>query len=77
MKVDLTSHGSSIAILLGLDVLCMAALIYAYRCGSLPADLLSLLRDVFAGWNGALMLALTGGSKPPAPPAVPLLAETK
>lgn len=69
-KIDLTSHASSVAIMLVLDVVFLTALIATFVFHG-DAELKTVIAAAFSGWNGALALALTGSSKNPSP------AETK
>jgi hypothetical protein len=67
-KIDLTTRNASIAIVLGLDVLFFAVAIGASVQPAF-ADLSTKLWGLFAGTNGALMLALNAsGSNTPTPP---------
>ncbi len=67
-KIDLTTRNASIEIVLGLDVLFFAVAIGASVQPAF-ADLSTKLWGLFAGTNGALMLALNAsGSNTPTPP---------
>jgi hypothetical protein len=67
-KIDLTTRNASIAIVLGLDVLFFAVAIGASVQPAF-AELSTKLWGLFAGTNGALMLALNAsGSNTPTPP---------
>jgi len=67
-RIDLTTRNASIAIVLGLDVLFFAAAIGASVQPAF-ADLSTKLWGLFAGTNGALMLALNASGNTPTPPS--------
>ena len=67
-RIDLTTRNASIAIVLGLDVLFFAAAIGASVQPAF-ADLSAKLWGLFAGTNGALMLALNASGNTPTPPS--------
>ena len=67
-RIDLTTRNASIAIVLGLDVLFFAAAISASVQPAF-ADLSTKLWGLFAGTNGALMLALNASGNTPIPPS--------
>jgi hypothetical protein len=66
-KIDLTTRNASIAVVLGLDILFFAAAIGASVQPAF-ADLSAKLWGLFAGTNGALMLALNASGNTPTPP---------
>ena len=67
-RIDLTTRNASIVIVLGLDVLFFAAAIGASVQPAF-ADLSTKLWGLFAGTNGALMLALNASGNTPTPPS--------
>jgi hypothetical protein len=67
-RIDLTTRNASIAIVLGLDVLFFVAAIGASVQPAF-ADLSTKLWGLFAGTNGALMLALNASGNTPTPPS--------
>ena len=67
-RIDLTTRNASIAIVLGLDVLFFAAAIGASVQPAF-ADFSTKLWGLFAGTNGALMLALNASGNTPTPPS--------
>lgn len=67
-RIDLTTRNASIAIVLGLDVLFFAVAIGASVQPAF-ADLSTKLWGLFAGTNGALMLALNASGNTPTPPS--------
>jgi len=67
-RIDLTTRNASISIVLGLDVLFFAAAIGASVQPAF-ADLSTKLWGLFAGTNGALMLALNASGNTPTPPS--------
>jgi hypothetical protein len=67
-RIDLTTRNASIAIVLGLDVLFFAAAI-GVSVQPAFADLSTKLWGLFAGTNGALMLALNASGNTPTPPS--------
>jgi hypothetical protein len=67
-RIDLTTRNASIVIVLGLDVLFFAAAI-GVSVQPAFADLSTKLWGLFAGTNGALMLALNASGNTPTPPS--------
>ena len=67
-RIDLTTRNASIVIVLGLDVLFFAAAI-GISVQPAFADLSTKLWGLFAGTNGALMLALNASGNTPTPPS--------
>jgi hypothetical protein len=70
MKLD--SRGGTIAVLLVLLVIELAAVIAVYHY-KMPEAVCTTMLGAFTGVNGALMIALNGSNKPnpPNPPEAP------
>lgn len=70
---DLTTHASSIGIMVVMNLLFLGAVVYAYCQPSCPTELRTILAGAFTGYQGALLLALKGAadktSDTPPPPA--------
>lgn len=61
-KVDLSTHNAGIWIMLALDLVFLGATLWVYKCDTATTELRTIMSGAFAGWNGALLVALRGGS---------------
>lgn len=65
-KLDLTTASAAIAIVTGLDLICLVAIIICYSIHG-NADLIKFLHDAFSGFNGALLMAARSSTVAQAP----------
>ena len=62
---DLNSRSAAVAILIVLDLIFLGVTIYVYKGNSYPIELKTLISTSFAGWNGALAVALNSRNSTP------------
>ena len=59
----LSTPQGTIIVICALELILLGVLVFSYTSSHIDADLRTILKDVFIGWNTALALALNSGTK--------------